>query len=263
MTVVLVTGGTRGIGRAIAAAFVADGAEVLVCARTTPTEPLPGAAFVVADVREPDQAAGVVDEAVHRFGRLDVAVNNAGGAPLVPAASASPGLATSVVRLNLLAPFFVAQAANAVMQRQEAGGLILNIGSVAVERPAPGAALYAAAKAGLATLTRALALEWAPRVRVNCVSAGPVRSQYYGRAHVLERIAETVPLGRMAEPADIANACLLLASPLAGYVTGATLTVDGGGQRPAFVDAISPHADPPGDEAQPDPRTADGCSRPA
>jgi enoyl-[acyl-carrier-protein] reductase (NADH) len=103
-----------------------------------------------------------------------------------------------------------------------------------------------------------LALEWAPKVRVNCVSAGLVRSDYYGDAQALERIADTVPLGRMAEPDDIAAACLLLASPLAGYVTGTTLTVDGGGQRPAFVDAISRHAHLPDGAGAPDPQTGDG-----
>ena len=154
---------------------------------------------------------------------------------------------TSVVRLNLLAPFFVAQAANAVMQGQDDGGLILNIGSVSALRPAPGTAAYAAAKAGLIVLTQALAIEWAPAVRVNCVTAGLVRTDesaaHYGDEQALAAVAATVPLGRMAGPADIADACLLLASPLAGYITGANLVVDGGGQRPAYSGAARPAPD--------------------
>jgi len=239
---VLVTGGTRGIGRVIAERFAVAGAAVLVCGRSQPGDLPGGVAFAAADVREPDQAAAMVREAVSRFGRLDFVVNNAGGSPQAPAATASPRLITAVVRLNLLAPFFVAQAANAVMQDQPDGGLILNIGSVAATRPAPGTAAYAAAKAGLIALTEALAIEWAPAVRVNCVTAGLVRTAdnaaHYGDEEALARVAATIPLGRMATPADIADACLLLASPLARYITGANLVVDGGGQRPSFTEAL-------------------------
>ena len=238
---VLVTGGSRGIGLAIAALFRDHGASVLACSRSRPATAPAGIEFTTADVRDPEQASAVVAEATGRFGRLDVVVNNAGGSPSVPAATASPNLVTAVVKLNLLAPFFVAQAANAVMQKQQGGGLIVNIGSVAALRPAPGTAAYAAAKAGLITLTQALAAEWGPAVRVNCVSVGLVRTQdsagHYGDESALAAVAATVPLGRMADPADIAGACLLLASPLAAYVSGANLVVDGGGQQPAFTSA--------------------------
>jgi NAD(P)-dependent dehydrogenase (short-subunit alcohol dehydrogenase family) len=242
----LVTGGTRGIGLVIASRLADSGARVLVCGRSRPERLPRGLEFTAADVREPEQAAAAVAEAVSRFGRLDIAVNNAGGSPSVPAAAASPNLITAVVRLNLLAPFFVAQAANAIMQTQDGGGLILNIGSVSAIRPAPGTAAYAAAKAGLITLTQALAIEWAPAVRVNCVTAGLVRTDdsaaHYGDQRALAAVAATVPLGRMATPDDVAGACVLLASPLAAYVTGANLVVDGGGQRPAFTDAAGPRA---------------------
>ena len=240
----LVTGGTRGIGLAIARRLVASGARVLVCGRSEPGALPAGLLFVAADVRDPGQAATVVTEACSRFGRLDIVVNNAGGSPSVPAAQASPNLITSVVRLNLLAPFFVAQAANSYMQKQDRGGLILNIGSVSAMRPAPGTAAYAAAKAGLVALTRALAIEWAPAVRVNCVTAGLVRADdiaaHYGDEQAVAAVAATVPLGRMALPDDIADACLLLASPLASYISGANLVVDGGGQLPAFTAAARP-----------------------
>jgi NAD(P)-dependent dehydrogenase (short-subunit alcohol dehydrogenase family) len=242
--VALVTGGTRGIGLAIAQSLRDAGARVLACGRHEPAALPDGIEFAAADVRDHVQAAAVVAAAVARFGRLDIAVNNAGGSPSVPAASVSPNLVTAVVRLNLLAPFFVAQAANAVMQQQEGGGLIINIGSVSAFRPAPGTAAYAAAKAGLITLTQALAIEWAPAVRVNCVTAGLVQTDdnaaHYGDERALAAVAATVPLGRMATPGDVADACLLLASPLASYISGANLVVDGGGQRPAFVEAASP-----------------------
>ncbi len=246
--VALVTGGTRGIGRVISARLALAGARVLACGRSQPEslpEPLAaGVEFGTADVRDPDQASGLVQDAVRRFGRLDIVVNNAGGSPSAPAATASPNLITAVVRLNLLAPFFVAQAANAVMQDQPDGGLILNIGSVSAFRPAPGTAAYAAAKAGLITLTQALAIEWAPAVRVNCITAGLVRTDasatHYGGEQALAAVAATVPLGRMATPNDLADACLLLASPLGDYLTGANLVVDGGGQRPAFFEATRP-----------------------
>jgi len=240
----LVTGGTRGIGLAIAQRLAGSGAKVLVCARSEPERLPAGLQFTAADVRDPAQAAAAVGAAAGAFGRLDIVVNNAGGSPSVPAATAAPNLVTAVVRLNLLAPFFVAQAANAFMQKQADGGLILNIGSVAALRPAPGTAAYAAAKAGLIALTNALALEWAPAVRVNCVTAGLVRTDdsasHYGDEQALAAVAATVPLGRMAAPADVADACLLLASPLASYISGANLVVDGGGQRPAFTDAARP-----------------------
>ncbi len=245
----IVTGGGRGVGRAVARAFLAAGAEVVICGRNPPAAGPPRAegpdgservaAFIEADVREPDQAQALVDGAAERMGRLDVLVNNAGGSPYSPAAEASPRFFASVVALNLLAPFYCAQAANAVLQRGD-GGSILNIGSVSGLRPSPGTAAYGAAKAGLVSLTQTLAVEWAPKVRVNCVSAGMVDTgdpDHYGGPEGLARVAATVPLGRMGTPADVAGICLFLASPLAGYVSGATLVAHGGGEWPAFLRA--------------------------
>jgi len=237
---VIVTGGTKGIGAVIAARMLAEGAAVIVCGRTEPEQvPAAGgrtAVFVRADVREPDQAAALVDAAVERFGRLDVVVNNAGGSPNADAATVSPRFVSKIITLNLLAPFYLAQPANAVMQRQAGGGLIINIGSVAALTPAPGVAAYAAAKAGLTGLTRALAVEFGPRVRVNQVTVGLVHTEkardYYGDEAGQRAVAALIPAGRMAVPGDVADACLLLASPLAGYVSGAELRVDGGGEIP-------------------------------
>jgi NAD(P)-dependent dehydrogenase (short-subunit alcohol dehydrogenase family) len=250
---VVVTGGATGIGRGITRAFLAAGARVLVCGRTeVAPEDLPAAAdgggtsrraeFLAGDVRDADQASSIIAGAVDRFGRLDVLVNNAGGSPEVPAASASPRFFASIVALNLLAPLYCAQAANAVMQEQAEGGSIVNIGSVSGIRPSPGTAAYGAAKAGLVNLTQSLAVEWAPRVRVNCLTAGLVATEaaddHYGGPGGMAEVASTVPLGRFGTPEDMAGLCLFLASPLAGYVTGANLVAHGGGERPAFLAAV-------------------------
>lgn len=248
--VVLVTGGTRGIGHGIAQAFAEAGATVVVCGRTPPTdEHAPNVAggaprFVAANVRDPEAAAALVDGVVAELGRLDVLVNNAGGSPEADAATASPRFSSAIVDLNLLAPLHVAQAANRVMQGQDGGGAIVNISSVSAVRPSPGTAAYGAAKAGLEGLTRSLAIEWAPKVRVNAVTAGLIATEqaadHYGGPEGLARVAATVPLGRLGTPEDVANACLFLASPLAAYVSGASLLVHGGGERPAFLSAAKP-----------------------
>lgn len=236
--VVLVTGGTRGIGRGIADRFAAAGHDVVVCGRTEVDSPH---TFVAADVRQPDDVERMVRTVVDGFGRLDVLVNNAGGSPAADAATASPRFSAAIIALNLTAPLLVSQQANAVMQQQDEGGCIVNIGSVSGLRPSPGTAAYGAAKAGLINLTQSLAVEWGPKVRVNCVSGGPMRTEqshlHLGDDAGLERVAATIPLARLGEPADIAGACMFLASPDAAYISGANIVVHGGGERPAFLDA--------------------------
>lgn len=237
---VIVTGGTKGVGAAVAKAFLARGADVMVCGRGTPAAPPSAegrqAAFRAADVRDPAAAADLVAAAAERFGRLDVLVNNAGGSPDADAATVSPRFVEKVVALNLLAPFYVAQAANLVMRTQPGGGGVINIGSVSAHDPQPGTAAYSAAKAGLLGLTRALALEWAPRVRVNHITAGPIRTEnttaLYGEGDG-SAVADLVPMRRLATPDDVAHACLWLACDLSAYVNGADLAVHGGGEAPA------------------------------
>lgn len=251
--VVVVTGGAKGIGRGIAEAFLAAGADTVVCGRSdTPESDLPVAAdaagatrravFCRADVRDADQAGSVISTAVERYGRLDVLINNAGGSPQVDAAEASPRFSASIVALNLLAPLYCAQAANRVMQEQSDVSSIVNIASVSGLRPSRGSSAYGAAKAGLINLTQSLALEWAPKVRVNSLSAGLVDTSaaddHYGGPEGKAAVAKTVPLGRFATAADIAAICLFLASPLAGYVTGANVVAHGGGEVPAFQTAV-------------------------
>ena len=237
--VVLVTGATKGLGRGIADAFRAAGDVVVGCARTVPD----GADYVAADLRDPTQAAAVVDTIRDRNGRLDGGINNAGGSPPAEAATVSPRFIEKIVSLNLLAPFYVAQAANIRMQAQDAGGAIVNIGSLSGTRPSPGTAAYGAAKAGLANLTRSLGMEWAPKVRVNLVTVGYLETEqaamHYGDEAAIAAVAATIPMGRLVQPSDVAAACLYLASDAARFVTGANLTVDGGGEPPPFLTAAS------------------------
>lgn len=248
--VVLVTGGVRGIGAGIARVFLRQGATVVVCARREPESPVEAdgavAEFVAADVREPEQVDALIAGIVERHGRLDVLVNNAGGAPFSDAATASPRFHEKVVGLNLLSPLLVAQRANAVMQ-EAGGGAIVNVSSVSATRPSPGTAAYGAAKAGLDSLTASLAVEWAPAVRVNALDVGMVRTeaaeQHYGDDAGIAAIGATVPLGRLADPEEVGACAAFLASALASYVSGATLLVHGGGERPAFLAAANAERD--------------------
>jgi NAD(P)-dependent dehydrogenase (short-subunit alcohol dehydrogenase family) len=243
--VVIVTGGCRGVGHGIAEGFLAAGADVVVCCRNEP-ESLPSAdgrdaVFVAADVREPDQIDQVVAATTERFGRLDVLVNNAGGSPPADSATASPRFSTAIINLNLIAPLVFAQRANAVMQEQPEGGVIVNITSVSGTRPNPGSAAYGAAKAGLINLTKTLGVDYAPKVRVVAVTAGLVMTEqahiFYGDEEGIASVSATIPLGRLADPSDIADVCVFLASPMARYVSGEHVVVHGGGEMPAYIDA--------------------------
>ncbi|MFF5186313.1 SDR family oxidoreductase [Streptomyces sp. NPDC000345] len=234
---VVVTGGTRGVGAGVARAFAEAGAQVLVCARRPPEVPFPEARFVSLDVRDAD--------AVRRFfaglDRLDVLVNNAGGAPYSLLADADAERHVRVIELNLLAPLTASLAAHDHLRRVK--GSIVMIGSVSGSRPSPGTAAYGAAKAGLENLARSMAVEWAPDVRVNTLVVGMVHTElahlHYGGADGVRAVARTVPLGRLALPADVGAAAVFLASDAAAYISGASLSVHGGGERPAFLDAAT------------------------
>jgi NAD(P)-dependent dehydrogenase (short-subunit alcohol dehydrogenase family) len=237
--VVLVTGGVRGVGAGISEVFAGQGATVVTCARRA-VEGLPFE-FHCCDVRDADAVGALIATVVDRHGRLDAAVNNAGGSPFAMAAEASPRFHQKVIELNLLGMLHVSQAANAVMQQQKGGGSIVSISSVSGRRPSPGTAAYGAAKAGVDSLTATLAVEWAPKVRVNAVVAGMVATEqvelFYGDAESQAAVAKTVPLGRLAQPTEIGWAAAFLASDLASYVSGACLEVHGGGEPPPYLSA--------------------------
>jgi NAD(P)-dependent dehydrogenase (short-subunit alcohol dehydrogenase family) len=240
--VVLVTGGTKGLGRGVALRFADAGATVVVAARSVPGHLPDGWGFEQADVRDSDQAFAMVDRVAERHGRLDVVINNAGGAPPADTTTASPRLTERVVALNLLSAIYVSQHSNQHMQSQTDGGVIVNVGSICALRPSPTAAAYGAAKAGLLNYTTTAAQEWAPKVRVNYLTVGLVHTEQadvvYGDAATIKRIEQTIPAGALATPAEIGDVCVFLASPLASYVTGANIVMHGGGDRPAFLGAM-------------------------
>ncbi|SEH61770.1 NAD(P)-dependent dehydrogenase, short-chain alcohol dehydrogenase family [Mycolicibacterium rutilum] len=235
--VVLVTGGVRGVGAGISAVFADQGATVVTCARR-PVDGLPYE-FHSCDVRDDDAVAAMINAVTERHGRLDVVVNNAGGSPYVLAAESSAKFSRKIVELNLLGPLSVSTHANAVMQQQDRGGSIINIASVSGRRPTPGTAPYGAAKAGIESLTSTLAVEWAPKVRINSVVVGMVETEqselFYGDADSIAAISKNVPLGRLANPADVGWAAAFLASDAASYISGASLEVHGGGEPPHYL----------------------------
>jgi NAD(P)-dependent dehydrogenase (short-subunit alcohol dehydrogenase family) len=240
--VAIVTGGTRGLGRVIAARLAEAGCAVTVCGRNAPEDLPHGVSFHAADIRDPDQAQALVDTVVRAHGRLDILINNAGGSPKVAAAEASPRFFDAILRLNLHAAMYMAQAAHAPM-KAAGGGSIVNIASVSAIRPSPGTAAYGAAKAGLLNLTQSLAQEWGPDgIRVNAIIAGLMQTetaeQTYGDAEAQTAVGRSMPLQRMGTGDDLAGAILWLCSGLASWVSGARINVDGGGERPYFLDLV-------------------------
>jgi NAD(P)-dependent dehydrogenase (short-subunit alcohol dehydrogenase family) len=235
--VVLVTGGVRGVGAGISSVFAAQGATVVTCAR----RPVDGSPyeFYSCDVRDDESVAALIETIAGTHGRLDVVVNNAGGSPYVLAAESSAKFNTKIVELNLLGPLSVSIHANAVMQAQPQGGSIINVASVSGRRPTPGTAPYGAAKAGMESITSTLAVEWAPKVRVNSVVVGMVETEqselFYGDADSIAAISRNVPLGRLAKPEDVGWATAFLASDVASYISGASLEVHGGGEPPHYL----------------------------
>ncbi len=246
----IVTGGTKGLGRVVAERLLEHGAEVVVCARNEPAEPIAAADraahFVAADVREADQVAAVVAETLARTGRIDILVNNAGGAPPAESATVSPRFNEKIVALNLLAPMMFAQAVHDTMQAQESGGVIVNIASVSGQRPNPKGVAYGAAKAGLLNMTETLAHEWGPKIRVVAPVVGMIVTEdahlFYGDQAGIDAVGALLPMGRMGTPADVADVVLFCVSPLARWVTGCAIPVDGGGEGAAYLDAATGEA---------------------
>jgi NAD(P)-dependent dehydrogenase (short-subunit alcohol dehydrogenase family) len=239
--VAIVTGGNVGIGVSIARTLLEEGASVVTCSRRDYDAPPAGEGLsgvdgrvihMTCDVREADQVEAVVDKAVDAFGRLDILVNNAGGSPGADSATASPRFFAAIAAINLTGVLVFSQKANAVMQKQDEGGVIINISSVAGLQGAAFSVAYGAAKAGVINATKSLAVEWAPKVRVNCIAPGLIMTE--GAAYLApteeakEAIARAIPVRRIGDPEDIADVVHFLSSPAARYINGETIVVDGG-----------------------------------
>lgn len=240
--VAIVTGGTRGIGLAIAGALAASGCRTYVCARSKPDDFPDLLEYRTVDVRDAEAVESFVGEVAAEAGSVDILVNNAGGSPASDAATASPRFADAITKLNMLAPYYFSRAVHAHM-KAAGGGAIVNIASVSGIRPSPSTAIYGAAKAGLLSLTKSLAQEWGPdSIRVNAIIVGLAETENseetYGDQAARDRIAKSLPLGRMVQGEDVARAVQYLASAASEYVSGAHLNVDGGGERPLFLDLI-------------------------
>ena len=237
----LITGGTRGIGKGIAEAFIAADAQVFICGRTPPEAPIAAngkqAEFIQADIRKPEEAERLIQQVTAKAGRLDTLVNNAGGSPPADAATASPKFTEAIVRLNLLAPLMLSQLA--YPQLRQSKGSIINIASISGIRPSPGTMAYGAAKAGLISATQSLAQEWAPDIRVNAIIAGLIKTEaaldHYGGKQGLAQLEAKLPPKRLGVPEDLAAACLFLAGDAAPYISGATLAVHGSGEPPTHL----------------------------
>ena len=244
---VLVTGGAGHIGRAICEHFLTAGANVVACGRREPEQPIAAngreAHFISADVRDPEASGQLIAEVLAQYSQLDILVNNAGGGPPIEAATATPSLTEKIVALNLVAPLVLAQQAHTALSGGEQPGVIINIASVSGVRPSPGSAAYGAAKAGLVSATQSLAMEWGPDIRVNAIVVGLVHNEagyeHYGGEAGFKKVADMLPLKRMAEPADIARSVLMLCSDDAAYISGAALEVHGGGEVPVFLHLAS------------------------
>lgn len=243
--VAIVTGGGSGIGQGISLGLAAQGAAVVVAdvdpARAAATagqvETAGGrAAAVTVDVSATDEVQRMVDEAVDRFGSVDVLVNNAGGTRKAPFVGQSERSWRRHIDLNLVSVLAGVAAAAPVMARRGRGGVILNVVSIEATRAAPHYAVYAACKAAVVSFTRTMALELAADgIRVNAIAPDVVATPGLGFApgEPLRPEAEAgfrtyVPLGRVGDPSDCAGAAVFLCSDLGRYVTGVTLPVDGG-----------------------------------
>ncbi|MGW5642430.1 SDR family NAD(P)-dependent oxidoreductase [Saccharopolyspora sp. NPDC003752] len=239
--IALVTGGSRGMGRAMAHAFAAKGADVIIAsrklaacestAREIEEEHGVRALPVACNVSHWDQCDALVERAYAEFGRVDVLVNNAGLSPLYPSLDGvSEALWDKVLAVNLKGPFRLTALIGTRMAEGD-GGAIINISSVAAIRPAPIELPYAAAKAGLNTLTEGFARAFGPEVRVNAIQAGPFLtdiSHAWDLDAFAERARTSIALGRGGEPDEVVGAALYFASAASSFCTGAILRLDGG-----------------------------------
>ncbi len=227
-TVVLVCSASGPLVQGIADRFTEAGADV--------TAAVAGADLDTSDATAVDD---LVTGLVERTGRLDAAIHCVGPDPSLDAATAGADASRAVIERDLLAGVHLSQRANAVMQGQDGGGAIVHVTTLDGQRPRPGTSVWGAAGAGLLGLAQSLAVEWAPKVRVNTVSVGPL--DLPGETPLTE--LPPIPMARLATVTDVADACLFLTSPLAAYVTGVDLVLHGGGEWPPFLAAATAGAD--------------------
>jgi len=229
--VVVVTGAARGIGRATAVEFASAGATVVGADLDSEALGEVGelALRLGGDVGDADDAHQIIDGTLAAFGRLDALVNNAGTWLLKPTAQITPEEWDDQLSTNLRSFFLLIRRAYPALA--ETGGNVVNVASMAAMRFTTPHVAYASAKAGVIAMTRDLAAEYAPEVRVNAVAPGPIDTMGLTAAMTPAEKADfgrRYPLGRMGEPEDVAHAIVFLASPQAAYITGATLPVTGG-----------------------------------
>jgi NAD(P)-dependent dehydrogenase (short-subunit alcohol dehydrogenase family) len=245
---VLITGGSRGIGLEITKTFLKHQANVIILARNKPKRKIQSKGnasyFIECDIRDVDSIDSAIKLITSKYKSIDVLINNAGGSPLAPAISASPKFHQAIIDLNLTAPLNLSQKIARIMMKQKTTSNIINISSVVASRPTPGSAAYGAAKGGLVNLTKTLAIEWAPKIKVNSIIVGYIETEnsllHYGSKKEINKVAKTIAMKKMGKPLDVANACVFFASDLAEWVTGSALEVHGGGESPSYLDAANP-----------------------
>jgi NAD(P)-dependent dehydrogenase (short-subunit alcohol dehydrogenase family) len=241
--VAIVTGGGTGIGLAIAKRLGELGARIAIGSRNSANLETGSAELrragldplaVQVDVRQPEQVEEMTSRVLRHYGRIDILVNNAAGNFICRAEDLSPNGWNAVVGIVLNGSFFCARSVGRHMIARGHGGAIVSVLANYVWTGSPGTIHSAAAKAGVMSMTQTLAVEWARhRIRVNAVAPGPIESpgaakQLWSTQEAVERIVATVPLGRWGKPEEVAEAVVFLVSPQAGFVTGETLTIDGG-----------------------------------
>ena len=235
--VALVTGSSSGIGAAVARALAAEGARVVVNSKSSveageKVADEVGGVYRQADVADPEQARALVAGVVEDLGRLDILINNAGTIRLIPYSdleAATPEIWAEIYATNVIAPFVLTTAARPHLAASPAGGVVVNVGSLAGVRPTGSSIPYAASKAALHQQTRLLAATLGPEIRVNAVAPGLVETPWTADWHeVHAAVAAIAPMRRVAKPEDVAH--LVLAQVTSTLVTGEVWVVDGGVQ---------------------------------
>lgn len=241
--VAIITGAGKGIGAGIALAFAEAGANVALGARTeadlekvaAQVRKLGQRALVVrCDVTDEEQLQALADAAMAEFGRIDILVNNAGGFPPGPALSTSTRKFNDAFHFNVSSAYAMTNICVPKMVDSAGGGSIVNISSVAGEKPTPCFSTYGTAKGALSLLTRELAQEFAPLVRVNAIAVGSTRTDALNTVltpEIEQTMVDLTPMGRLGEVEDIALGALYLASPAGSYITGDILAINGGLER--------------------------------